>query len=377
LVINIHSFISLILAFGYAAIVLYFRKGWLNVPEFRPRSRTFATRVSVLIAARNEESNIHLTINDLLAQDYPRELTEIIIVDDHSTDRTAEIIQSYAGQGITLLRLNEEKPLNSYKKKAISEAIARSSGELMVTTDADCRMDSRWLSTIAAFYEDRGMKMISSPVTFFEERSTFERLQTLEFFYLIGLGASMIGNRNPTTCNGANFAYTKNVFNEVGGFRGIDDLASGDDELLLHKVGARYPDKIGFCMSTDAIVRTHAKHNLRAFMTQRKRWASKTVKYKNKSMVRLGIFIWVFNCSLLVNLILGFFWPVSFLVLLAMLLIKFIAELLFLSPVTAFAGRRAVLRLLPVLTLIHSAYLVWIGLAGNSGKYVWKGRTVR
>jgi cellulose synthase/poly-beta-1,6-N-acetylglucosamine synthase-like glycosyltransferase len=91
-------------------------------------------------------------------------------------------------------------------------------------------------------------------VVFFEEKSYFERLQTLEFLYLIGLGAATIGNKKPSTCNGANLAYTKEVFEELKGFQGIDDLASGDDELFLHKVAAKYPDKIGFCKSFDALV---------------------------------------------------------------------------------------------------------------------------
>src|SRR6202034_3873742 len=118
----------------------------------------------------------------ILAQDYPKHLTEIIFVDDHSTDRTAEIIGSYAAQGVRLLQLKEDKPLNSYKKKAIAEAIKLSTGELMVATDADCRMGSRWLSSIVGYYEKENPVMVSSPVTYFEERSLFERMQSLEFY---------------------------------------------------------------------------------------------------------------------------------------------------------------------------------------------------
>ena len=116
----------------------------------------------------------------------------------------------------------------------------------MVATDADCRMGSKWLSSIVAYYEQDGVVMISSPVTYHQERSLFERMQTLEFGYLIGIGAAFIGNRRASTCNGANLAYRKDVFYEVGGFKGIDDLASGDDELLLQKVAVVYPGKIGF-----------------------------------------------------------------------------------------------------------------------------------
>jgi len=231
-----YSIISLSLTGLYLLVLIYLIKGWSNLKRPKLDTVDFKTKVTVLIAARNEEEKIALTIDDILAQDFPKHLMEVIIVDDHSTDRTAEIIRSYAPQGIKLLQLNEDKPLNSYKKKAIAEAINQSTGELMVATDADCRMGPQWLSSIVNYYETRNPVMISSPVTYFEEKSLFENLQTLEFGYLVAMGASFIGNNKASTCNGANFAYRKDVFYEVGGFKGIDELASGDDELLLQKV---------------------------------------------------------------------------------------------------------------------------------------------
>src|SRR5690606_17786384 len=131
-----------------------------------------------------------------------------------------------------------------------------SSGSVMVTTDADCRMGKDWLKTVVAFFEKKEAYMVSSPVVYSEEKSYFERLQTLEFLYLIGLGAAGIGNGNPTTCNGANLAYRKDVFYEMGGFNGIDNVASGDDELFLHKVAEKYADRIHFCKSREAVVFT-------------------------------------------------------------------------------------------------------------------------
>lgn len=214
-------------------VLIYLIKGWASLKRPKLTTANPSTGVTLLIAARNEEENIRLTIDDILAQDYPKHLLEVIIVDDHSTDSTADIIRSYAPQGIKLLQMNETEKLNSYKKKAIAEAIKLSTGDLMVATDADCRMGPRWLSTVVGFFETEQPVMISSPVTYFQEKSLFERLQTLEFSYLIGIGASFIGNKRASTCNGANLAYRKDVFYEVGGFKGIDDLASGDDELLL------------------------------------------------------------------------------------------------------------------------------------------------
>ena len=368
---------SLLLTGIYLSVLVYLTKGWAALKRPQIKYTGFTTKVTVMIAARNEEDKIHLTIEDILAQDYPKNLMEIIIVDDHSTDRTSQIIASYAGQGVKLLKLNEDKPLNSYKKKAIAEAINFSSGELMVATDADCRMGSKWLSSIVGYYEKEQSVMISSPVTYFEERSLFERMQTLEFCYLIGIGAAFIGNGRASTCNGANLAYRKDVFYEVGGFTGIDDLASGDDELLLQKIAVHYPGRIGFLKLYDAVVFTHAKHSLKEFLQQRRRWASKSVKYKDKKVVALPVCIWMFNVSLLVNLCLGFYDIYFFKLFALQFLLKYLFELVFLLPITTFFRRQKLVMLLILVIPLHVIYFIYIGIIGNTHTYTWKGRVVK
>ena len=371
------SIICLSLTGIYLLVLIYLIKGWANLKQPLISATNFNTKVTILIAARNEAERIHYTIEDILAQDYPKNLTEIIIVDDHSTDRTAEIINSYTDKGVKLLQLNEAQPLNSYKKKAIAKAIGISTGDLMVTTDADCRMGSKWLSSIVGFYETDQPVMISSPVSYFEEKSLFERMQTLEFSYLIGIGAAFIGHNRASTCNGANFAYRKDVFYEVGGFSGIDDLASGDDELLLQKVAVKYQGRIGFLKLREAIVYTHAKHNLKEFLQQRRRWASKSTKYKDKKVVALAVSIWLFNVSIVINALLGFYDIQFFQLFLIQFLLKTAFEIAFLLPINSFFRRTGLVILLPIVSPLHSVYFVYVGLIGNTKKYIWKGRLVK
>ena len=372
-----HSIITVLLTSLYLLVLIYLIRGWLSLKRPPVVTAIPITKVTVLIAARNEEERISHTITDILAQDYPKHLMEVIIVDDHSTDRTSEIILSYAAHGIKLLQLKEDKPINSYKKKAIAEAIRLSTGDLMVATDADCRMGPEWLSTIVGYYETENPIMISSPVTYFEEKGLFELMQTLEFSYLIGIGAAFIGNGRASTCNGANLAYRKDAFYEVGGFKGIDDLASGDDELLLQKIAEKYPGKIGFLKSTKAVVYTHAKHSLGEFLQQRRRWASKSVKYKDKKVVAMVLGIWLFNLSLLVNALLGFYDVYFFKVFLIQFILKFTFETVFLLPIMSFFKRPAMVALLALISPIHIIYFVYVGLMGNARKYSWKGRLVR
>jgi cellulose synthase/poly-beta-1,6-N-acetylglucosamine synthase-like glycosyltransferase len=370
------SLLSL-LAGVFTAITLYLIIGWNRVLMPEVKTSGFSTKITVLIAARNEEEKIHLTIEDILAQDYPRDLTEIIICDDHSTDRTSQIIASYADRGVKLLKLNEDKPLNSYKKKAIATAIDLSTGDLMVATDADCRMGTKWLSTVVGYFEMHQPLMISSPVSYFEEKTLFERMQTLEFYTLIATGAAFIGNNRASTCNGANLAYRKDTFYEVGGFKGIDDLASGDDELLLQKVAARYPGRIAFLKRYEAVVFTHAKHSLKEFLQQRRRWASKSVKYKDKKVVGLVVAMWLFYTSAAVTFLAGFYNPWFFAISGGEMSLMAVMELILLLPVTGFFKRTSLLILIPISMPLYVAYFVYIGMIGNKGQYVWKDRLVR
>lgn len=374
---QIISILLFLLTVIYVALVCYMRLGWRRLPLFSRLGTSPTTPVSILIAARNEERNIGRTIDCILEQDYPKDLFELIVIDDHSTDNTASIIISYAERGVRLLKLNATEPLNSYKKKAIAEGISLAGGELIITTDADCRMGEKWLSTIISYYEREQPFLISSPVIYHEEQHMFECMQTLEFLYLIGLGAAGIGNKHPSTCNGANLAYRKDTFYEMDGFKGIDDLASGDDELFLHKVAAKYPERIGFCKSEHAIVYTDAKPTLKEFIQQRKRWASKSTRYKDKAIVALGVIIWTFNLLLMLVGLASFAYPAFSATFIACILMKWIVELYFLYPIAAFAKRKKLLYYGPLLTLIHIVYMVYIGIAGNVGKYHWKGRNVR
>src|SRR5689334_6235569 len=136
----------------YSLLVLYYCWAWRSVPEYRATSSIQQTRISIIIPARNEEKNIGALLDSLQQQTYPKELTEIIVVDDNSSDQTVIVIHQYPG--IKLLQLKEDA-INSYKKKAIETGIAASSGELVVTTDADCIVGPEWLRTIVDRYTSK------------------------------------------------------------------------------------------------------------------------------------------------------------------------------------------------------------------------------
>lgn len=363
----------------YLCIVSFFIYGWYKVQPFYNKKNVseLNTSITVVVAVRNEELHINELLEDLNAQSYSNDLFDVIIVDDHSNDNTVSIVEKFKMQNLRLIKLNLEMPINSYKKKAITEAIKISNAKLIVSTDGDCRLNKDWLKTIVEYYETNKFKVISAPVTFHNQQSLFENLQTIEFQYLIGVGASAISNNYPITCNGANFIYEREVFNELDGFTGIDHKATGDDELLLHKINRSYPNSVGFIKSEKATVKTYAKATLKDFVQQRKRWASKSTGYTDKRVVFIVIGIFLFNSSLLISSVLSFFDNRIFQYLIFALSLKLLFDGVFLYMMLKFFKNLRNIILLPLMIFLYVFYIIYIGILGNISKtYHWKGRKV-
>src|SRR4029079_7190778 len=124
---------------------------------------------------------------------------------------------------------------------------------------------------------------LSAPVKIVPDGSWISVFQSLDFISLQGItGAAVFQNLYPM-CNGANLGYTRAAFEQVGGFSGVDHIASGDDMLLMKKISASFPGRVHYIKDTRAIVETGAAKNLRAFLRQRIRWASKISHYDHKA----------------------------------------------------------------------------------------------
>jgi len=337
------------------------------------------TKITIIIPARNEEKNITACLNSVLQQTYPKHLFNVVVVDDHSTDNTAGKIINYKDQNVQLISLKDfvvPGELNSFKKKAIEIAVQQATGELIVTTDADCIVPPNWLQTIAAFYEEKKPKFIVMPVAIDSGNRFIEVFQALDFMTLQGITGASVHRKFHSMCNGANLAYTRAAFDEVDGFKGIDDIASGDDMLLLHKIFTRYPDDIAYLKSNHAIVQTQPVKTIKQFFNQRIRWASKADKYEDKRIFAVLLLVYFFNIWLLV---LGFgsiFFSYAILFI-ALLIAKTIIELFFLYPVSAFFNKKIMLWWFPLAQPFHILYTTIAGWLGKFGKYTWKERTVK
>jgi len=354
---------------------------WLRIPKRPALSIPIpeSFKLSVIIPVRNEAANIGVLLDDLGKQSLGRNHVEVIIVDDSSTDSTADIVIDYKALNQIDLKLISlaDVPVSSPKKRAITEALKVAAGQFIVTTDGDCRVGKRWLETIVQTYLQTDAKFISGPVTFLEEENTFEIFQTIEFSSLIGTGASLLEAGHPTMCNGANLAYERTAFEEVGGYAGVDHIASGDDEFLLQKIHLRYGNRICFLKNKDAIVHTRPQENWRAFYRQRIRWASKWAVNKRVATMAVAIFIFLVNLITLIVLIKAISENRMNIGFNTILLMKFLPEFLFLSLIIRFLGKKRLLAYIPLVQLFYPLYVLFFGLTAQRKGYEWKGRRLR
>lgn len=377
----VFTIISILFTLLYAVLMMVYRRGWKTQPTFTALSNKLSTKISIIIPARNEEQNIGICLDAIVKQNYPKDLYEVIVIDDHSTDNTAGVVERYKDANIRCLKLADYPTDNTiaYKKKSLSIGIAASTGELILTTDADCFVGPNWLQNIAAIYEQEKPVMIVAPVDFTNDGSIVQLFQSLDFMSMQGITAASHKLKLGNMSNGANLAFSREAYNAVDGYIGIDHLASGDDYLLMMKIQNAYPDRISYLKSQEAIVHTAPQPDWNSFIQQRIRWASKSGKYDDKKLTSILAFVYLYNVLIFISGFVSFthlytIYSYSFF---SLLFIKTIVELIYLAPVARFFNKRQELLYFPLLQPLHVLYIVSAGLLGFIGVYKWKGRKVK
>ncbi|HSW55701.1 MAG TPA: glycosyltransferase [Ignavibacteriaceae bacterium] len=334
--------------------------------------------ISIIIPFRNEEENILASLKSIESQFYPQEKFEVIYVDDSSEDNSFELLKTNIKKNnIIVLSVPNEFSINAHKKRAVRYGIENAKGDIIVTTDADCVHDEEWLKSLVLSF-DSVTGFVSGPVEFETDDGLFSEFQKLEFAGLVLCGAGLIGSGHPTICNAANIAYRKKVFDEVGGFKDQMNLSSGDDELLMQKIAKDSDFKVKFCIDKKAIVKTSANKTIGEFYQQRKRWASKGLFYNNKSLVLKLILIYAFYVGLIAQLILGLFYhPIFLLSFLGAFLFKFIFEFRILYKGKEILFNNLQLKYLFIAEIFQIPYIIFTGLVGAFGNYLWKARKVK
>jgi len=361
----------------YFLLIGLYTIGWFSLKQITLSQTENPPKISVVVAARNEAAKINCLLEDLRNQLYSSAYFEVIILDDHSEDKTAELVDQF----IQFHRLNNFrliKVIGEGKKSAIREGISQATGDYIAVTDADCALPETWLTTLSFAIQAPEVKLVLGPVLLHPAQSFFQRLQALEFMSLIGSTGGAAALKWPVMGNGANMIFDRNAALEVEQIRADDQLQSGDDVFLMEAIRRYYgPQSIRFLKHSSAIVTTSPTVDIKSFLKQRMRWVSKNRHYKAAFIIVPATIVFAFNLMLFVLLLLSLFYPFMALVFLLFTGLKLLVDFPILTAAATFFKRRQYLILAVPLSLIYPVYVVVSGFSGLLFNTTWKGRSIK
>lgn len=328
--------------------------------------------VSIIVPFRNEEQNLPTLIDSIL--ELKHENFELILINDHSTDQSISIVQSYKlkDRRIQLIEMLE----GAGKKKAISIAVHQAKSDIIFCTDADCILPPNWISQLLPYFESDKVKIVAAAVKL-SYSNLFEKLQALEFSSLIATSAAAAKRNFPLMINAANMAFRKEIYLELEHHLNQVKSVSGDDLFLLQYCKKRYSNSIFYHLSKSTLVLSKAQNSLKEFIHQRKRWASKTRFYIDKSIQWLGFIVLFMNVLILVDVVLliaeyelkiKWILPIG---------IKFLIDFILLKKYLRIIKEENLLKYFLLLEFILPIYIIFVAISSQFSSFHWKGRKIK
>jgi 1,2-diacylglycerol 3-beta-glucosyltransferase len=323
-------------------------------------------KISIIVAARNEEHNILACLQSLAALEYPTENLEILIGDDQSTDKTAEIVRNF----ITVyphfrLIMITPSPILQGKTNALAQLCQQATGEWLVFTDADMILPTTWLQKIVEKITPTTGVIVGCTVP--QPTHFWAILQTLDWALYLGVIHSLSLLRIPITGMGNNMAVAQRAYQEVGGYENLPFSLTEDYRLFKAIVTQGFDFQQLY--DKDVLGITQAVPTWQGLLHQRQRWLA---EFKEFSVgIKIGIFwqgLFVFLLFLLacVNPL----WAV------AAYLVRFLVNV---GVLSVYLYKLKLLKYIfyvffyDIFSLLFYAHLL-ISLFGQK-KYRWKGRS--
>lgn len=367
--------ISIIITLLYLILIGSFIFGFDKVPIFKLNNIEARTTFSVIIPFRNEAENLPNLLVSIDALEYPKHLYEIIFVDDESDDDSVKIIKSFFSSVRNDIKvISNKRTSNSPKKDAITTAIKQAKNEWIITTDADCILPKYWLNSFDELIQTTTSKCIVAPVIYTDKENFLNRFQQLDMLSLQGATIGGFGIKTPFLCNGANFAYKKELFKTLNGFEGNKNIASGDDVFLLEKTVKKHPKEVNYLKCEHAVVSTNTQPTWSALKAQRIRWAAKTNAYNNGFGKLTGLIVLLMNALIISLLTLTLVNKFSLKSFIYVLVIKFSIDFLLIFKSALFFNQKQVLKTYVFGFFLYPFFSVFIAFASMITDYKWKGR---
>ena len=362
----------------YIVFIIGLIYGFPKIKTFTSNDSNPKTTFSIIIPFRNEAEHLPQLLASLSKLNYPKALFELLFIDDASEDYSAQLLTKWRMENglFQTTVLDNLRLSSSPKKDAISRAIPIIANQWIITTDADCIVNENWLRTLDNYIQQNQVSMLVGSVTYHENKSFLHRFQQLDLMSLQGVTIGSFGINKSFMCNGANFAYTKELFDQLNGFKGNERIASGDDVFLLQKAMVTHASEIHYLKSDANIVRTMPLNNWKSLFHQRVRWASKTTSYKNDYAEALAMSVFFGNLSVLVTAILSVLQILPWMHLLILFGCKFSVDLVLLFQTHRFLNKGKVH--FPLMSgILYPFFSTTVALYSLLGNYQWKGRTFR
>lgn len=329
--------------------------------------------VSVVIPFRNEENTLPDLLQSLRGQNYQGDL-EVILVNDHSTDRSVDVVKGFIDQNTKpdFRLINVPEGIKG-KKNAIVTGLTYAKGELIVQTDADCVMNEKWLETLVSGF-DEATELIFGPVAMRGEGGFWSRFAALEFLSLQASGAGFALGKKPIMGSAANMAYRKSSLDKLN--LSGSAVSSGDDVFLIQALAKQGEEKVKFILNKEAQTYTSAPATFGEFITQRARWGSKTTSYTSRLAIAVAALIAGLS-MLLCGLVALSFWQFAFLEVFALVTImKGVEDYFFLRKYALQTQQAGLLKVFIPTMLIYPFYICITGVA-MLFKTSWKGRFIQ
>jgi cellulose synthase/poly-beta-1,6-N-acetylglucosamine synthase-like glycosyltransferase len=269
----------------YFSLSILLRIGWRILKHHSNDNLDF---VSVIVATKNEACNVRRCLDSLVNQDYPKDLLEIIISDDGSTDNTLSILDEYNNK-FSFVSYLKNGNYKSGKKQALARAIEKSKGEILLFTDADCAPQEKWIRLMNSYFDSKiGVVVGFSPLVD-PTNSLLGNIIQLDSLAAGIVAAGSIGLNKAVTCTGRNLAYRREVFNQLNGYEKIMNRISGDDDLFLQMVKYETNWEIRYSTEIQTVVPSFQTKSFTEFFRQKRRHLSAGKSYNLK--VQIGYFL--------------------------------------------------------------------------------------
>ncbi len=359
--------LSLLVSAIYLCYVIFIISGLFRHKKLIIESQINSPSVSVVIAARNEELNLPYIIQDLIAQEYPLNKLEVIFIDDRSTDSTNQILKK-ACDDYGFIKYIQIKNLNegmTPKKNALSKGIEIASGEIIISTDADCRVGKFWVSSMAYSVKNKDCITIGYSEIDENQKSIFELYQKLDFFGIIIANAGAAGWNCFWSGTGQNLAYFKKDYLAIDGFEKVKDRISGDD---MHLVQSISKIKKGYMhIDPNSFTKTRSLSSIRDFINQRIRWSSNAKSNLKDNPFFFGFLLTSFSINVIILLTIFLENPLIYIYLL-----KFISDGIIIYLGSKLFERKIYPLIYCLWAIIQPVYIPIIGLLGIKEKFTWK-----